>query len=145
MRAPCAIRSYVLIRESERYSRLRTMLVPFNSMSYATSHYNAISGVAFHKHLTAIRCGAACIFVIVALLSVKQVEAQEKAGRVYQLIQQLQSPDNNVRSYAADALGQLGKESKEAVPALSAALHDQDAFVRISAAEALGKIGTEAK
>jgi HEAT repeat protein len=46
---------------------------------------------------------------------------------------------------AAAALGNIGGNAKEAVPALAAALKDQDSFVRCFAAEALGRIRENAK
>ena len=49
------------------------------------------------------------------------------------------------RSFAADALSEIGTEARVAIPALIEALKDQDRFVRISAAKGLGKMGTEAK
>ncbi|MEG4503476.1 HEAT repeat domain-containing protein [Microcoleus sp. F6_B4] len=61
------------------------------------------------------------------------------------LISDLQDPNDDVRSSAAEALGNLGPEVKDAVPALTAALQDQSWRVRYNAAEALGKIGQEAK
>ena len=46
---------------------------------------------------------------------------------------------------AASALGRIGPEAKEAVPALIIALNDQSEGVRSSAASALGRIRPEAK
>jgi HEAT repeat protein len=48
-------------------------------------------------------------------------------------------------SWLAEASRTIGPEAKEAVPALIAALKDQDAGVRWEAATALGEIGLEAK
>lgn len=50
---------------------------------------------------------------------------------------------SSVRTRAADSLGLIGPEAKDAVPALMEALKAQD--VRLNAATALGKIGPEAK
>ncbi|MDW8100242.1 MAG: HEAT repeat domain-containing protein, partial [Anaerolineae bacterium] len=47
------------------------------------------------------------------------------------------------RKAAAGALGRIGPEAKEAVPALIQALRDEHAWVREAAAEALGRIGPE--
>jgi HEAT repeat protein len=44
------------------------------------------------------------------------------------------------RAMAASSLGRLGPEAKAAVPALTAALQDEDDMVREHAAEALGQI-----
>ena len=49
--------------------------------------------------------------------------------------------DNDVRSRAADALGNIGEAAKAAVPALILALGDADDGVRTRAADALGRIG----
>jgi HEAT repeat protein len=61
------------------------------------------------------------------------------------LIAALKDPDQEVRYYAAYALGNVGVEAKAAVPALIVTLKDKDKFVRGAAAKALGEIGVEAK
>jgi len=58
------------------------------------------------------------------------------------LIDALKDQDKEVRISAADALGNIGPEAKEALPPLIAALKDQNEMVRGQAAEALGKIAT---
>jgi HEAT repeat protein len=68
-----------------------------------------------------------------------------RAADVSQLLKQLKSTDADNRRSAAKALGQLGADSKAAVPALTAALKDRDVFVRRFAAQSLGAIGTEAR
>ncbi len=50
-----------------------------------------------------------------------------------------------MRRIAAFALGKIGPAAKEAVPALIAALKDEDKDVRVYAASALGHIGPAAK
>src|SRR5262249_46399239 len=60
------------------------------------------------------------------------------------LIKRLKDKDVDVRSGAAFALGELGEEAKEAVPALIQALQDADRNARFWSAEALGKIGAPA-
>jgi HEAT repeat protein len=62
-----------------------------------------------------------------ALLNALQIRADER--------------DWQMRSFAADALGQLG--DRRAVPALLDALKDEHALVRPAAALALGRIGDE--
>jgi hypothetical protein len=57
----------------------------------------------------------------------------------------LRSPDSNARRYAASALGGIGPEAKEAVPALITTLKDQNVDVRRYAASVLGEIGPPAK
>jgi HEAT repeat protein len=52
-----------------------------------------------------------------------------------------QDKSEPVRPTAAAALGSLGLDAQDAVPALLQALEDEDAELRVSAAEALGKIG----
>jgi HEAT repeat protein len=66
------------------------------------------------------------------------------------LIQELvvESPSNRgdySRSHAAQALGQMGVDAKEAVPYLSRALRDRDGSVRLAAAQALGRLGPQAR
>ena len=67
------------------------------------------------------------------------------AAAVPALIEALKDDDADVRSSAADVLGNIGAEAKAAVPALIEALKDDDADVRSSTAYALGNIGAEAK
>jgi HEAT repeat protein len=57
----------------------------------------------------------------------------------------LKDPDEDVRKEAADALGECGKEARDAVKALAELLKDTDKEVRCAAAEALGNIGPEAR
>jgi HEAT repeat protein len=57
----------------------------------------------------------------------------------------LQDKDKDVRSAAAYALGGIGKDAKDAVPALILVLQDKDKDVRSNAANALGRIGKDAK
>jgi HEAT repeat protein len=57
------------------------------------------------------------------------------------LISILQGPDQTKRREAAQELGELGPEAKDAIPALRKALRDKDLFVRRFSAQALGKIG----
>ena len=57
------------------------------------------------------------------------------------LLKALEHSDEDVRWYAAFALGKIGSET--AIPGLLKALEDSDEYVRMSAAEALGKIGSE--
>ena len=52
--------------------------------------------------------------------------------------------DKYIRAVAAGALGKLGPEASEAIPALTRALADPEAYVRQEVAKALGEIGPEA-
>jgi HEAT repeat protein len=67
-------------------------------------------------------------------------------GRTEELIAQMHSQETAVRLHAIRALGERGpKSARAAVPALSEALRDSDAFVRRDAARALGQIGPAAR
>ncbi len=55
------------------------------------------------------------------------------------LLERLRDPDQDVRKFVADILGNIGDRS--AIPALVEALRDPDANVSAAAAENLGKIG----
>ncbi|MEA5568543.1 HEAT repeat domain-containing protein [Anabaena sp. UHCC 0399] len=57
----------------------------------------------------------------------------------------LQDSDSSVRAHAANALGEIGTQAKDVVPALTNALKDPDNDVRIYAAYALGEFGMEAE
>lgn len=61
------------------------------------------------------------------------------------LIKKLKSPEAEDRLTAAQALGEIGPEAKEAVSTLIEALRDQEKSVRQNVVRALGEIGLEAK
>jgi HEAT repeat protein len=106
--------------------------------------FKASTKLAVPLCLAAINYRVICIFIATAFLLVWQVKAQENTSQVNGLVRRLQSQEADVRISAADALGQIGPEAKEAVPALIAALKDQEVDVRSSAAYALGRIGPDA-
>jgi len=60
------------------------------------------------------------------------------------LIDALQDPDSRTRAPVAFALGQIGPEGSNAVPALTRTIDDEWWYVRENAAIALGKIGSNA-
>jgi HEAT repeat protein len=61
------------------------------------------------------------------------------------LVEALRDALPHVRSGAAQTLGQLGPEAREAVPALTtAALHDEDLHVRVEAGIAIWRIDKRA-
>src|SRR5436190_3751289 len=60
------------------------------------------------------------------------------------LVRALRSQSQTDRLRAAKDLGRLGWLAREALPALVAALHDEDGKVRESAAHAIGLMGPEA-
>ena len=60
-------------------------------------------------------------------------------------IDELKSEHTMVRFRAAEALGMLGPQAKQAVPALAEALKDEDAGVQVAAALALPEMGPAAK
>jgi HEAT repeat protein len=66
------------------------------------------------------------------------------AASVQELIKDLTSKDNEVRRKAAQELGELGKDAKPALKALSKSLKDSDVYVRRYSAQAIGKIGPDA-
>ena len=56
------------------------------------------------------------------------------------LIIALRDEDASMRKKAADALGELGSAAKDAIPALTKVLKDEDKDVRDAAQTALAKI-----
>jgi HEAT repeat protein len=68
------------------------------------------------------------------------INAAQLKQRIKLLLANLTSPDAEDRSRAVDALGRIGRDAKDAVPAVILALRDQDAVVRRTAADVLGKI-----
>jgi len=60
------------------------------------------------------------------------------------LIDALQDPESRTRAQIASALGQIGSNASNAVPALTGALADEWWYVRENAAIALGKLGPNA-
>ena len=83
--------------------------------------------------------------IAVLLLLFGQVAGQETFEKFINLLNQLQSPNVEVRINAINALKSMGPKAFLAVPDLIKALKDTDWRVRSGAAEALGEIGPEAK
>jgi hypothetical protein len=71
------------------------------------------------------------------------INAARLKQRIKFLLVNLNSFNPDDRRNAAEALGKIGPEAKEVVPALSAALNDQDEMVRRYAASALKTIQPE--
>jgi HEAT repeat protein len=91
------------------------------------------------------RQGSRSMFLIVILMALfGQVAAQNNTDKVTDLIKQLKSQDAGDRLSAARALGEMGPEAKQAIPALLEALMDQSYFVRENAAIVLRVMGPEA-
>jgi len=68
-----------------------------------------------------------------------------KSLNVPMFVSELQAKQADARAAAAAALGGIGREARDAIPALIVALKDEDASVRKSAAEALTKIRGDPK
>ena len=86
------------------------------------------------------------MFLIVILMALfGQAAAQNNTDRVTDLTEQLKSQNANVRNRAALALGDMGPEAKQAIPALIEAFKDQNELCKqqTSVAKALGKMGPE--
>lgn len=66
-------------------------------------------------------------------------------GQVELLTEALSDPAEEVRVYAATALGQIGPKAKKAAAALGSALSDRSPAVRVSAALALSQLGRSAR
>jgi HEAT repeat protein len=81
------------------------------------------------------------MFLFVGLVGICFCGCENQEQKVERLIKELQDEDLSVRSSAAEALGDIGKDAKDAVPVLVQTLRDQYGSVRTSAANALGKIG----
>ena len=85
------------------------------------------------------------MFLFVGLLGMWMGGCQTQELKVERLIKALQDQEWEVRASAALALGDIGADAKDAVPALVKALQDQDEWVRSRATLALGRIGGGAK
>jgi HEAT repeat protein len=83
-----------------------------------------------------VLCSALC-----APLSAVAGDVKYEGQTVQQWTTALTNPDAKVRRKAAYALGQIGLEAREAVPALTKALADRYLEVAWYAADALGRIG----
>jgi len=88
-----------------------------------------------------VKRSATVMFLFVGLVGICFCGCENQEQKVERLIKELQDEDLSVRSSAAEALGDIGKEAKDAVPVLVQTLRDQYGSVRTSAANALGKIG----
>src|SRR5690242_14914360 len=74
------------------------------------------------------------------------LRADENDAFVDALIKQLKSPDSDMRRQAATKLGEIGKEAKNAGPALVTAIKtDKDLFVRRFSAQSLGQVEADPK
>jgi HEAT repeat protein len=83
-----------------------------------------------------------------ASAAVRRIESKANDFRTKELtggIEDLASPDPDVRRVAAESLGDFGPRSAPAVPAPIRGLDDRDASVRRASAHALGLIGTAAR
>lgn len=67
------------------------------------------------------------------------------AKRLRNIIAVLADHDAGLRKAAAEALGRIGPQAAEAVPALTAAVRDREWAVREAAVVALGLIGSKAR
>jgi len=88
-----------------------------------------------------------CLFTSVCLLLTGSAQMPERSDQadVRSLIEQLKDHRPDARRRAAAALGNIGPEAKDSVPALIKVLSDPEVEVRIKAAIALGRIGAETK
>jgi HEAT repeat protein len=86
-----------------------------------------------------------CVILNLVILGCTSKEAGTVGGDIRELVQALKEGDDPTRARAAQALGDLGPDAREAVPALRAALRDEYEMVRENAAEALGDMGPAAK
>jgi HEAT repeat protein len=73
------------------------------------------------------------------------VFAQAQSERIEEIINQLKSRDESIRKNAAYKLKEAGPEAKQAAPALTDLLNDENEVVRKTAKEALTKIGARTK
>jgi HEAT repeat protein len=73
--------------------------------------------------------------------AVLYLEHVADAAAVPALIEVLTYDDNDLRGAAAKALAKLGSDAREAIPALTAAAGEDDAWVSSTAAYALRMIG----
>jgi hypothetical protein len=86
-----------------------------------------------------LRFGVVITVFSAAFLPVR-AEAPPGNSDVKALIQQLKDANEAVRLKAAKELGKLGRQARDAIPALTEAMQDDDADVRSVAKQALAKI-----
>lgn len=75
--------------------------------------------------------------------AIKASDAREAIPQIVELLKK--DKDADVRRAAAEALGRMDPDSKQAVPALLEAMKDKTPTVRTAAATALGQFPSEAK
>jgi HEAT repeat protein len=78
-----------------------------------------------------------------ALAALVQIDAELPEGSIAKLAGFLTSQDADARADAIQALGQLGPDAAEALPAIEVALTDDSSEIRHSAAWALGNMGEQ--
>ena len=95
----------------------------------------------------ALAISASSIFVLTSAIRAQAIdnEAIYEGRTVEQWIEQLAHTDKEARRKAAYALGQLGPEARQAVPALVKAADDKQLEVGWYALDALGRIGPRAE
>jgi HEAT repeat protein len=92
-----------------------------------------------------VREAAATALSLVNLDALAAAGAARASEQVQELIARLQEEDEFESVSAARELAQLGREARDAVPALARALHSGNKWLRVAAAEALGAMGRDAR
>jgi HEAT repeat protein len=100
------------------------------------SVFNLATGVRPMATASKASIVAFTLLLVVPLLA----SADDKTEEVIKLVKQLRDKDEFVRLKAAKALGKLGADAKDALPALTDALKDEDADVRAVAKQAVATI-----
>jgi HEAT repeat protein len=77
-------------------------------------------------------------------LCVYAKENASSSSNIQDLINQLENPNEEIKSDAINALAKLGSKAKPAVPALALLLKDKSNYVRNFSASALAEIGPDA-
>jgi hypothetical protein len=117
------------------------------STSYWSGEIRSIRGLRIENHLPA-EVQSLCYYRGMGFLvdwfdvypSVRFIELLDDVEAVHVLMDLLQDEHADVRWFAAQVLGEYGREGANAIPSLREMLNDKEKFVRAHAASALQKI-----
>ncbi len=147
--APAVDALIPLAEHEERLTRRRAIAALGRIGPKAKAAVPAITKVEQAEPDNSIRQAAELALRQINLEAIVEESLKEASDEVKQLVKRLQDKSPYESSAAARALGKMGRDAAEAIPALAQALQraeaPDDKWVREAAAEALGAMGRDAR